>query len=148
MKVKYYQTYTRPSLDHFFAMEKMAGSIGLFPGVFPIATLTYDEFISWGELIARKNELRPDILDWLETNDPSIFENTEFWGNGPSWNPLATTYHSILEFADLATAHAAYDAFKEHIETLRGYVTETSNTFSEKIEYEDGTVISDFGLAY
>lgn len=148
MRIKYYQTYTRPSLDHFFAMEKTAGASGLFPNNYPVAVLTYDESITWAELIARKEELRPDLLDWLEMYDPSDFDNTEVWGTGPSWNPLELTYHSCLDFPDLETARHAYDAFSTTIETLKTYVAETSNTFAERIEDEEGNPITDFGLLY
>lgn len=151
MRIKYYQIYTRPSLDHFFIMEKLAGDYGLYPNnIYTACICTFPESITWSELIARKSELRPDLLDWLESMDPVEFENTEVWGTGPSWNPLALTFTSCLDFPDLDAANAAYASgmTDEHIARLRDLCVETSNTFSERIEDEEGNNLPDFGLKY
>ena len=64
----------------------------------------YEEFISWDELIERKNELRPDIrhrLDHFGILDRTT--NLNSYGEGPNFNPFSLTH----------TRNAVYETFED-----------------------------------
>jgi hypothetical protein len=64
----------------------------------------YEEFISWDEVIERKNELRPDIryrLDQLGILDRAT--NLNSYGEGPNFNPFSLTH----------TRNAVYETFED-----------------------------------
>ena len=147
MKIKYYQTYTRPSLDHLFAFDYTDNEFD------PIKTIDgkfvyCNEFITWEELISRKHELRPDLFHWFSLHDESEFLKTEVWGIGPHWNPFSLTLNYVMEFSNYEDAMQLYEVFKENVEFFRLRIQETNSTYSERLEYENGEPVSEFVSVY
>lgn len=146
MKIKYYQNYTRPSLDHFFANEIPDNE---FEPIILNGEFVYcSEFITWSELISKKHELRPDLLHWFDVYSESEFLKSEIWGLGPHWNPLSLNLTYITTFSNYNDAMQAYDLFKENLESFKTYVQKNNNTYSERLEYENGEPVLEFVSVY
>ena len=115
--------FTRPDLDHQFLLENMDKILLSFQHNF-LGDYVYkqmdnkmpdgfvenslDEFISWRDIISRKNELRSDLQTWLEQNEFSIQSNSQFENDdhyGPGINPfsLTFTHHSTFDTIENAT---------------------------------------------
>jgi hypothetical protein len=114
--------FTRPNLDQKFWNEETVfpaliacqynfvgnyfyEQLGKMPDGFIESTM--DEFISWRDIISRKNELRSDLQTWLEQNEFYIQNNSQFESDehyGPGMNPFSTTFTHHTTFESIENA--------------------------------------------
>ena len=119
MTVVYKTQVTRPSLGDLFVYELLYG----VPNIFSYQSekpqqywqkirvekqgcldAVYEESISWTEFFDRKNELRPDIKDLIES-----YSLSDMIGFGPCINLFSLTHTQLLMFDTLENAKFAYD---------------------------------------
>ena len=147
--------FTRPDLDHVFFTEHANGTTLLefqhnFVGAYIYEQLnrmpdgfienTTDEFISWRDIISRKNELRSDLQTWLEQNEFSIQSNSQFDSDdhyGPGINPFSTTFTHHTTFDSIENAKVFLRLFRLE-DTMRTTIATTNNTVEF---YLDGNLV-------
>jgi hypothetical protein len=166
-------TITRPSLDSLFVFEhdtfgfKLAS---LHPDIIFAAHATtvnlesklspnspkiilhrYEEFITWAELIKRKNELRPDLkyrLDQLGIFN--IVTPLDIYGEGPLFNPFSLTHTRNAEYETFEDWQLNYDwVFGISTDSKSLLLEKSLNTVDEEL-YIDGilTEYNDFKGLY
>lgn len=155
-------TITRPSLSSMFVFEFTASEFCLVsssadlrlsrhsitqeresklsPGSPKIIYHRYEEFISWSEVIDRKNELRPDLkytLDQLGILD--IVKTSDIYGDGPTYNPFSLTHTRNAEYETFEDWQLNYNWVYDltPISDRVALLAESLNTVDEKL-YIDG----------
>jgi len=118
MTVIYKVTITRPTFDSQCFLESIVSS---YAPLFPLLTKTdqpielessagFVEFtqepsITWAELNSRKDELRPDLRDFIDSIDiASIIGDPSTYGSGPLWNPLSLSWTSLVTWDSKSNA--------------------------------------------
>lgn len=118
MSIIFKECITRPSLDSIFVFEydqlniqKQIISWTNFFGPKCLST-SYVEFITWREVIGRKEEIRPDIKYFL--NKHGLFneqQNCVDLNKGPTFNYFSLFFTQVTEFP-------SYEIFIETYESL------------------------------
>ena len=140
-------------LDNYFSFGSQANTILLESKLSPnspkIILHRYEEFITWKEILERKNELRPDLkyeLDRLGLLDN--IENLNAISEGPNFNPFSLTHTRVATYETfddwLLNYNWACDMkknteskFNELYPNLNRGLDAVSNTVYEKL-YIDG----------
>lgn len=156
MSVMYKVTLTRPNLTSLFAYEAMPSrtpepqGLGHYSANFGFlsdaiqtgfVSCDYAEAISWADVTSRKNELRPDLKSWYDTNSADNFaSDTATFGTGPDFNPFSLTF----------TIQITYDT-QEHLvagvtklmEKMGGSVATAKAEFTQALADTGNTVLEE-----
>ena len=111
----------------------------------------YEEFITWNEIIERKHELRPDLRYIIEQSEGKFEDQSNIYGEGPSFNPFSLTHTRNATYETFEDWKLNYDSFSvnERKEDRLNRLKIVSNTLEEKL-YIDGILIEypDFAYVY
>jgi hypothetical protein len=146
--VLYQPSYHRSSTNDLFAFEcfmffnlfetmSIFDPIKLGPGCI---RLTYEELISWEEIFNRKDELRPDLKNIIQS-----YKLTDMGTFLPVYNPFSLTFTELWEFDTLENAKTTIsNIFNEDgVNLLTENIILFNNIFTEKL-FIDGVEVDDW----
>ena len=134
MNIIYKEYITRPSLDSIFVFE--------FQSIMSLKTISwqninsntkYLEFITWREVIARKEEIRPDLkfcLDKLGLFNKHINLNLD---DGPIFNYFSLTFTQLTEFNSIESFKHTYKSLENLFSTRKKDLEICFNTRNEEL---------------
>ena len=133
MSVVYKVTITRPNYDSLFFMEltpefNLATSwLGYSQSY--VRTISYEPTITWSELYARKHELRPDLLFFLDSIDiESITKYPSTYAPYPFWNPFSLSWTHLITFDTVEELPNTIEAFTGPVEEIKDMINSVGST--------------------
>lgn len=155
-------TITRPNLDSLFVFEYNSSELiittlnselkrnlhasthiresNLTPTFPKVILHRYEEFITWAELIERKDELRPDLKYMLSQQGLlDITTILDTYGEGPPFNPFSLTHTRSAEYETFEDWVLNYNWVFEQNTIAKIALETTVNTVDEEL-YIDGVL--------
>lgn len=144
MNIIFKEYITRPSLDSIFVFEFEFSNELKFQSWLALSKIkptSYLEFITWREVIARKEEIRPDLKFYLDRL--GLFnKHTKFnLDDGPMFNYFSLTFTQVTAFDSIESFEHLYEFWKKNILNTRKKNLEIcSNTRNEEL-WIDGQLV-------
>lgn len=153
MTVQHKVVVIRPSLDNLWFTESKSqykpfgrsfqnkhvlNNDGITTG---FVSQVYEEQITWAEVFARKDELRPDLRDLLATYDQEAYTtDTEEFGIGPMFNPFTLTITLVTTYDTMENTTVGLDVLYslDQISLIDESLTEANNTITAEELLVDG----------
>lgn len=153
MSVVYKVTVTRPNFDSLFFMEVTDGFnlttswLGYTQSYG--CTTSYEPMITWSELYARKHELRPDLLFFLNSIDiESITNDSNTYAPYPFWNPFSLSWTHLITFDTVEVLPNMIEEFTGSVEFIKKIINSVGSTVTYEELLIDGIPDSTFVKKY
>ena len=160
MTAIYKVTITRPTLDSQCFLESFVKNALLFPlltiedrpielqSTAGFIALAIEPSITWMELNSKKDELRPDLRDFIESIDiDSIISEPSKYGSGPLWNPLNLSWTSLITWDSKSNALSRiYNGIESSV--IKNAISDVSSTVTYEELFVDGVVDPTFVKQY
>ena len=129
-------------LPGYYADHQMANKTGF-------TSFVIDDLLTWTQILARKDELRPDLLDLTESEYFRMYMlETAHANYHPPVNPFSTTWTAIGTWDTLENMQAGVGQALEEMNLVSMWndsLTHTNNTLVEEV-YVDG--VKQTGIAF